>query len=112
MQGQRGFAGTLRAVDLDDTAARQPADPERQIQGKRTGGDRLHMHGLVLAQTHHRALAKLLFDLRQRCLQRCLFIHRFSRSRAAAFVHGHLIPSGLLIGKTPEEVPASRSDKS
>ena len=39
VQRQRGLAGRLRAVDLDDAAARQPADAERDVEGDRAGGD-------------------------------------------------------------------------
>jgi hypothetical protein len=37
MQRERGLAGGIRAVDLDDAAARQPADAERDIEACRRG---------------------------------------------------------------------------
>ena len=39
LQGQRGLARRLRAVDLDDAPARQPADAQRQVQPDRAGRD-------------------------------------------------------------------------
>ena len=39
VQGQRGLARRLGAVDLDHPPARQPAHPERQVQAHRAGGD-------------------------------------------------------------------------
>jgi hypothetical protein len=41
VQGQRGLAGGLRAVDLDHPAARQAADAERDVEAERAGGDGL-----------------------------------------------------------------------
>ena len=43
VQGQRRFAGGLRAVDLHDAAPGQAADAERQVQRQRAGGDGLHV---------------------------------------------------------------------
>ena len=40
VQRERGLAGGLRAVDLDDAAAREAADAERDIQCDGAGGDR------------------------------------------------------------------------
>ena len=37
---ERRLARGLRAEDLDDPAARQPADAERQVERERAGGDR------------------------------------------------------------------------
>ena len=41
VERQRGLAGRLRAVDLDDAAARQAADAERDVEAERAGGDDL-----------------------------------------------------------------------
>ena len=35
MQRERGLAGRFRAVNLDDAAARQPADAERDVEAER-----------------------------------------------------------------------------
>ena len=70
LQGERGLAARLRAVDLDDPAARQAADAERDVEAERAGGDDLDVvDDLALAEAHDRALAELLLDLRQGRLQ-------------------------------------------
>ena len=60
---ERGFAGRLRAVDLDDAAARQAADAERDVETERAGGDDFDRFVDLVAHAHDRALAELLFDL-------------------------------------------------
>ena len=37
LQAQRGLAGRFRTVDLDDAAARQAADAERDVEAERAG---------------------------------------------------------------------------
>jgi len=70
LQGQRGLAGGLRAVDLDHPAARQAADAQRNVEAQGAGGDHLDvLDHLALAQAHDGALAELLLDLGQRHLQ-------------------------------------------
>ena len=39
MQGDGGLTRGFRAVDLDDAAARQPADAQRHVEGDGAGGD-------------------------------------------------------------------------
>ena len=63
VQGDRRLAGGLRAVDLDDPAARQAADAEGDVEGDRAGRDDLHGHLGAVAQAHDGALAELLVDL-------------------------------------------------
>ena len=67
LQRQRRLAGGFRPVDFDHPTARQPADAERDVEPERSRGDDLQvvLH-LRLAHFHDRALAELLFDLRQR----------------------------------------------
>ena len=43
VQRERGLARGLRAVDLDDAAARQAADAEGHVEGDRAGGDHLEL---------------------------------------------------------------------
>ena len=43
LQAQRGLAGGFRAVDLDDAAARQAADAERDVEAERAGGHDLQV---------------------------------------------------------------------
>src|SRR6185369_2280867 len=67
LQRQRGFARGFRAVDLDDAAARQSADAERDVQSERAGRYRLDVVVLGgFAEAHDRALAELFFDLPER----------------------------------------------
>jgi hypothetical protein len=47
MQRQRGLARAFRPVDLDDPAARQAADAERDVEPERAGGDHLDLHRAV-----------------------------------------------------------------
>ena len=89
VQRQRRLTGAFRPVDLDDSAARQAADTKRQIQRKRSGRDGFHVHRLILAQTHDGSLAELLFNLRQRRLQRRRLI-RASVSRSCLIRHENL----------------------
>ena len=75
----------FRPVNLDDAAARQAADAERDVEAERAGGDRLDLDRLlVLAEPHDRALAAIPLDLRDRRLQRLLFIHLQLLRRGAA----------------------------
>ena len=64
VQRERRLARRFRAEDLDDAAARQSADAEREVERDRSGGDGRDRHdGVLLAEAHDRALAELLFDL-------------------------------------------------
>jgi hypothetical protein len=76
LQRQGRLARGLRTVDLDHSATRKTADSESNVQPQRAGGDNRNIgHHAALAHLHDRALAKLLFDLGQRCSQRlCLVI--------------------------------------
>ena len=79
LQRQRGLARGLRTVDLDDAAARQAADAERDVQPERAGRHRFDVVVRAgIAQAHDRALAELLFDLAERGDERLLavFFHR------------------------------------
>jgi hypothetical protein len=39
LQGQRGFTRGFRAIDFNDTAARQATNPQRNIKPERTRGN-------------------------------------------------------------------------
>ncbi len=82
VQRQRGLAGRLRAVDLDDASPREAADAERDVEGDGARRDRLHVlhHRLLVAEAHDGALAEGLLDGGDRQLDR-LFLLR---------CHGHL----------------------
>ena len=76
MQRQRGLAGGFRPVNLDHAAARQAADAERDVEAERAGGDRVHVHRLVvLAEPHDRALAEIALDLGERGIEGFRFVH-------------------------------------
>ncbi len=70
MQSHGGLSRTLGAVDLDDPAAREAADAQRDVQGYGSGGDHLDRRGGALTEAHDRALAVLLVDLRQGDVER------------------------------------------
>src|SRR5207245_2644877 len=75
VQGQRSLAARRRSVDLDDAAAWNAADAEREVQRDAPGRDRrdvLHQR-LVVAETHDGAFAELLLDGRNGKLDRLLF---------------------------------------
>ena len=66
---ERRLARRLGAEDLDDPPARQPADPEREVERERAGGDRADRDLRLVAHPHHGALAELALDLRERPLK-------------------------------------------
>ena len=69
VERQRRLARGLGAVDLDDAAAGQAADAERDVEPERAGGHHRQVVGdLGFAHLHDGALAELLFDLGQRGL--------------------------------------------
>ena len=76
MQRERGLARRFRAEDLDDAAARQSADAERDIEPQRSCGNRLHLHRmLVLSEPHDGAFAEIPLDLTQRRFEGFLLVH-------------------------------------
>ena len=70
---ERRLAGRLRAEDLDDPAARQPADAEREVEGERAGRDRADRDRGLVVHLHDRALAELPLDLAERDVE-CLIL--------------------------------------
>lgn len=94
VQGQGGLTGGLGAIDLDDTALGHAADAESGIQGQGAGGDGLHIHFGLVAQTHDRALAEALLDLGNGGVQ-CFFL---VACRGGCLIGtGFLCHSGLLL---------------
>src|SRR3989442_629858 len=72
----RRLAGSFGAKDLDDAAAREAADAEREIHGERAGRNRVDLLPGGVAELHDRALPELLLDLLDRLLDRSrLFRH-------------------------------------
>src|SRR3954452_11870079 len=74
---KRGLARRLRAEDLDDAAARQPADPEREVERQRAGRDRPDRDLGAVVHAHHRALAELALDLAERGVESLLAVHSY-----------------------------------
>ena len=68
---------TTRAEDLDDAAARQAADAEREVERERPRRDCADRHLRLVAHPHDRALAELALDLAERDARAC---SRFNRS--------------------------------
>ena len=93
VQCKSRLTGRLRAIDLDDTSSRNAADPQRQIQRKRTGGDGVHHRLCILTQPHDGALAKVAFDLRHGSLQSFFLVAgRCSRLQRGLF-RCHIVSS-------------------
>src|SRR5207302_131566 len=71
----RRLAGGLRPEDLDDPPARQPADPEREVEGEGAGRDGPDRDGGLVAHAHHRPFAELPLDLAEGDVESLLTIH-------------------------------------
>src|SRR6516162_3280360 len=88
VQRERRLPGALRAVNLDDTAARQPADAERDVEAQGARRNYLGVGGgLTRSELHNRALAKSSFDLPERRVQSPLLVHRFLVQQAQCRLH-------------------------
>ena len=75
LQHHGGLARRFRAIDLHDPPAGQPAYSQRHIQRQGTRGNHGYVaHGGVVAHAHDGALAELLLDLAERCVQRLFAI--------------------------------------
>jgi len=70
-----GLARGLRAEDLDDAAARQPADAEGEVERELTRGDGADRDLRPVAHPHHRPLAEGTLDLSERRVECLLPIH-------------------------------------
>ncbi|MCY1312036.1 hypothetical protein D9M70_624170 [compost metagenome] len=73
-EGQGGLAGGFGTVDLDDTAFRQAADAEGDVQAQGAGGNGRDGLAVMVAHAHYRALAELLLDLAQGSSQGALLV--------------------------------------
>ena len=62
MQGQRGFTRTLRAINLHNPALGIAAT-QGEVEGERSGGERLHPHAGGIAQPHDRTLTEVALDV-------------------------------------------------
>ncbi len=76
MQRKRGLARGLRPENLDNPAARQSTDAERDVEPQRSCGNRLNLHRmLVLSEPHDGAFAEVPLDLTQRGFEGFLLVH-------------------------------------
>ena len=83
MERERGLARGFGPVNLDDAAAREPADAERDVEAERAGGDGLDLDRLlVLAEPHDGALAEAALDLGDRRFKSLFPIHLISFDEA------------------------------
>src|SRR6185437_2297109 len=77
-----------RAINFDDTATRQTADAQCDVEAQRSGGDNLDVFDrLTCAEPHDRPFAELLFDLRERGSKRLALFSRQSSRAFLAFFH-------------------------
>ena len=74
VQRQRRLARGLGTEDLDDAAARNAADAQRDVDADRSGGNRADGGEFLRSQAHDRAFTKLPLDLRQGSLRRFQFV--------------------------------------
>jgi hypothetical protein len=72
---ERRLARRLGAKDLDDAAAGQPADAEREVERERARRDRAHRDLRLVAHAHDGALAEVPLDLPEGDVQCLLAIH-------------------------------------
>ena len=79
---ERRLAGCLGPEDLDDAAAGQAADAERDVERERAGRDRPDGYLRAVAHPHHRALPELSLDLTERDVERFLATHPFILPRS------------------------------
>ena len=94
VQGEGGFTGRFRSVNLDDSAARQAADAQRHVQTNGAGGDDVLVLLLdLLTEEHDGVFAVLLFNLCQRLIQRLLFIGCYRNGRQCFFLRHDLPPA-------------------
>ena len=67
LQRQRRLTARLRAVNLDNAAARNTADAKRCVERQGTGGNGLHRQGVGrVAELHDGSLAEALLNLARR----------------------------------------------
>ena len=74
VQRHGGLTRRLRPVDLHDSSARPTTDAERDIDGGVAGRDGLDRRAVLIAQAHDSALAVVLLNHCQRCIERILAV--------------------------------------
>ena len=77
VERERRLTARFRSVDLDDPAARDAADPEREIERDRARRNHVDLHaGGEIAHLHDGTLAELTLDLRERVSEGYPFVVR------------------------------------
>ena len=90
LEGQSGLAGRLRPVNLDDAAARQPADAERDVEPERARGHGLHLDRRSLAPSRMIEPLPCIFSIWASAASRafCLSMLPPSTTRSCGFSMG------------------------
>ena len=106
---ERRLARRLGAEDLDYPAFGHAADPKRDVQRQRPGGNRIDGHTRAgIPHSHHGSLAELLLDLRQGALKRGLTLGIGLIVRRRPSLGVLLLLAHLLLGSLSHTVNASR----
>ena len=74
VHGKRRLTRSFWTIDLDNASTRKSANAEGEVEGERTGRNRLHVHVEVLSKSHDRALTELLLDLSERNVERLVLV--------------------------------------
>ena len=91
VQSQGGFTGGFRSVNLNNPSLGNAANAQGCIQCQRAGGDGIHVHFRAVTQTHNRAFAKVLLNLRQCSLECFLLVLCRRRCLIDSFFRSHFI---------------------
>ena len=112
VEGERGLARALGPVNLDDAAARQSSDAERDIEAQGAGRHHFGLAGRgdAGAQLHHRALAEAALDLAQGVIERALPVGVFGGFPVPGnvFVLGRIFFQEAQIGRRHPLSPSHR----
>ena len=114
VEADRGLARALGPEHLDHAPARDPADAQRDVERERARRDHRDAGAhRVLAELHHRALAELLLDLRERDVEHlvpvvhprslllCSLAHPATASVSSSSREGRTLPRGSDMDYTP-----------
>src|SRR5688572_1647510 len=75
VQRECRLARAFRPEYFDDSAARQPTNPKRDVEAQRAGGDRFDLLDGVVGEAHDRAFTEISLDLAQRGGKRLVLVH-------------------------------------
>src|SRR5690606_26036425 len=108
VERQRGLARALRPERLDDAAAGQSADSQRDVEAERARRNGLDRNDGVLAEAHHGTLAEVPLDLAQRGCESLVLVHYSPVDDTQRCGSTHMVV--LLISCTPGPRNASGWD--